>query len=89
MAVTSPDRVSVRIERLVVETDRLVDGFALQLALGEAIRRVVTERGLPASWRRDASVTLAVLGPLDWDGRSGETGLAQALAERLHEAALP
>jgi hypothetical protein len=83
--VTIPSEITVQIDRLVVETDHPVDGFALQRALGDAIRDVVTERGLPSCWQSDGSVPLAVVDGLAWDGQGGEPGLARALAVRLYE----
>lgn len=85
--MSAPDRVTVRIEHLVVDTRRPVDGFALQVALGEAIRDVICERGLPDVWQRSGAVPTAVLSDLEWDGRGGETGLARCLAEYLHTGA--
>lgn len=85
--MTGPDRARVRIDRIIVETDHPVDGFALQLALGDALREVVAGRGVPRSWQRDGTVPALALGQVDWDGRGGAPGLARAVAERLHAVA--
>jgi hypothetical protein len=80
--------VTVRIDRLVVETGHSVDTFALQRALGEAIREVLVERGVPDAWAADICTPVAVVDGFAWDGRGGEPGLARALADRLYDEAL-
>jgi len=82
--VSTADQVTVRIDRLVIDSEYPVDGLALQRALGEAIGAVLAERGMPSTWQRDVAVTLAVVDNIGWDGRGGESGLARALAEALH-----
>jgi len=86
--VTPAATVALRIERLVIETDEPIDGFTLQVALGEAIHQVVTERGLPSSWRHDRAAQLAVVDGVDWNGHGAEPGLAWALAQRLFDGAV-
>ena len=85
MAVTAPVEITVQIDRLVIETEHPVDGLALRRALAEAISAVVTERGVPSTWQRDASVPLAIVHDFHWDGAGGELGLARGLAVRLYE----
>jgi hypothetical protein len=95
VSAASPDRrvfppieVVVRIDRLVVETEHPVDTFDLQRGLADAVRSVVAERGLPASWDHDVRTPVSVIDGFSWDGRGGEPGLARALATRLYEDAL-
>jgi hypothetical protein len=79
--------VTVRIDRLVVETQHPVDAFALQRALGEALREVLVERGVPEAWSADIRTPVAVLDGLAWNGLGGEPELGRALAERLYDGA--
>lgn len=81
-----PD-ITVRIDRLVVETEHPVDAFALQRALSAALLTVVSERGVPAAWSRDRRTTAAVVDGFAWDGHGAEHGLAAALAVSLYEVA--
>jgi hypothetical protein len=80
--------VTVRIDRLVVETRHPVNAFGLQRALGAAVREVLLERGVPEAWSADIRTPVAVLDGLAWTGLGGELELARALAERLYEGAL-
>jgi hypothetical protein len=80
-----PVEVAVRIDRLVVETPQAVDAVALRRALADAVRAVVSERGVPPAWSRDAHTGLAVIHGLEWDRRGGEPGLARAVALSLYE----
>lgn len=86
MAVNEPERITVRIERLVLETEHPVDGFALQQELGAAIDAVLVERGIPEGWRHQRTVPSLVVDGVAWDGRAGEAGLARAVAEALYVA---
>ena len=86
--VDVPVEIAVRIDRLVVETEHAVEAFALQRALPDAVRAVVSERGVPAAWSRDARTRVAVIHGFAWDGQGAEPGLARALALRLYEGAL-
>lgn len=86
--VDAPAEVVVRIDRLVVETDQPVNGFALQRALADAVQQVISERGCPHAWSRDAGTPVSVIDGFVWDGSGGEPGLAQALAVSLFEHAL-
>ena len=86
--MSAPARIAVRIDRLVVETEHPVDAFALRRALADAVRAVVSERGVPAAWHDDAWTRIAVIRDFAWDGRGAEPGLARALAVRLYEGAL-
>ena len=85
-AVEPPVAIDLRIDRLVVETEHAVDAFALQRALADALRAVVDERGVPAAWRRELRVGIAVIPGFAWDGYGAEPGLARILATRLYEA---
>jgi hypothetical protein len=86
-AVDVPVEIAVRIDRLVVETEHAVDAFALQRVLADAMRAVVSERGVPEAWSRDTRTRVLVIDGFAWDGQGAEPGLARALAVRLHEAA--
>jgi hypothetical protein len=86
--MTAPVEISLRIDRLVVQTRHPVDAFALRCALADAVRAVVSERGVPAAWHGDARTPGVVFDGFVWDGRGAERGLAQALAVRLYEGAL-
>ena len=86
--MSAPAEIAVRIDRLVVETEHPVDAFALQRALADAVRAVLSERGVPAAWSQDARTPVAVVHGFAWDGQGAEPGLARALAVRLYEDAL-
>jgi hypothetical protein len=81
--------VSLRIDRLVVETEQPVDAFAFRQALTEVLREVVQERGVPDGWSQDTATPAAVIEGLSWDGTGGERGLAYAVADRLYGEVLP
>jgi hypothetical protein len=84
-AADAPVEVAVRIERLVVETERAVDADALREALAEAVRSLVCERGMPPAWSSDARSGVAVIHGFEWNGVGGEAGLARAVALSLYE----
>lgn len=84
--------LSIRIDRLVVDADEPIDGFAFQLALSSALKSVFEERGLPDGHRDAVHQPRVVLADLPVDqgqerrvGQTRETILAQALATRLYE----
>lgn len=90
--MTSPSgpsvEITIRIDRLVVETEHAVDAAALRRALAGAVRAVVDERGVPPAWHRAARTPVAVIDGFTWDGHGGEPGLARALAARIYDEAL-
>ncbi len=86
--IEQPIDVRLRIDRLVVETPGPVDTFSLQRALGDAVRAVIVERGVPATWVRDSWTPVATIDDFAWDGRGGEQGLARVLAARLYDSSL-
>jgi hypothetical protein len=86
--VSAAADVTLRIDRLVVETDRPVDAFALRRALVAALESILVERGVPRAWGRDVLARSARIDAFAWDGQGGEPGLARALAARLYEEAV-
>jgi hypothetical protein len=86
--MTAPGRITVRIDRLVLQTDHPVDAFALRRALGEAVCAVLVERGVPEAWHADVRRPVAVIDGLAWDGQGGEPALARAVASKLYEGVL-
>ena len=83
--MSAPAEITVAIDRLVIETEHPVDPFAFSLALTEALRAVVEQRGVPTSWSAGGHAPVAVIEEFGWDGRGAETGLARAVATRLYE----
>lgn len=82
--MNAPERATIRIRRMIVYTDRPLHGLELQAALGDALQRMLTGRGLP--WQEDRSIDSL---KVDWDGRGGAPGLAHAVAVCLPGAADP
>ncbi len=76
--------VELRIDRMTVESAHDVDAFALRLALADAVRDVIADRGVPAAWLNgDVQRDGIVVEGFAWDGRGGEPGLARALVAVL------
>jgi hypothetical protein len=88
LAGEGPAEVVVRIDKLVVETEQPVDASALRQALAAAVQEVIADRGWPQECLRDTWTPMSVIDGFAWDGRGGESGLAQALAAGLYEHAL-
>lgn len=84
-----PADITVRIDRLVVETEEPVDASAFQRELAVALRVVVEERGVPDGWDRDVRMLHTVIDGLAWDGRGAVPGLARAVAAGIYEGVLP
>jgi len=84
-----PAGITVRIDRLVVETEEPVDASAFQRELAVALRVVVEERGVPDGWGRNVRLLHAVIDGFVWDGRGAVPGLARAVAAGIYEGVLP